>query len=387
MEDDIFAYKPNASYPLNIQNAGGYFSANQQIDFKLNCKGKKIVKNSFALNGTLKIVDANGNTPQVNTNVWLSPSAGLHGLIGNLITMTEKGGVVESILNYGRFSAMKSFSNTSETMQGEVSKAIHGIFPNNNTVLAQKFARGEYGNGNINFSLPLNFCLNNAYNVDTGEQADIPYSLLGSDASPLGITIRLSPEQQCIFGASASNYSIRLYNLMIVWDEIPDDGHNEKIAVKVLNFTRNTVNAQYYSINSFLAQPSTGFMLSFIKQTDEADQTKDFYQIQALARNPVTKVGLTSLELLLDDKNSIFKYRLSTSDQERLYSNMVMQGVDTTSLTRSDYYESNNIGDLYSLYFPTLITGHKVSIILYNPNITSVNGYNAYCYYLGIVEL
>jgi len=387
MEDDIFAYKPNASYPLNIQNAGGYFTANQQIDFKLNCKGKKIVKNSFALNGTLKIVDGNGNTPQVNSAVYLSPSAGLHGLIGNLITMTEKGGVVESILNYGRFSAMKSFSNTSETMRGEVSKAIHGIFPNNNTVLAQKFARGEYGSGNINFSLPLNFCLNNAYNVNTGEQADIPYSLLGSDASPLGITIRLSPEQQCIFGASAANYSIQLYNICLVWDEIPDDGHREKIAVKVLNFTRNTVNAQYYSINSFLAQPSSGFMLSFIKQTDEADQTKDFYQIQAMARDPTTKVGLTSLELLLDDKSSIFKYRLSTSDQERLYSNMIMQGVDTTSLTRSNYYESNNLGDLYSLYFPTLITGHKVSIILYNPNITSINAFNAYCFYLGIVEL
>ena len=382
--DKEFSYKPNATYPLNIAGSGGAFTSNQQCDFKINAKGKKIVRKTLALNGTLKIVDGNGNTPSASSQVWLSPSAGLHGIISNLITITEKKGTVENILNYGRYVAMHKFSTTIETMRGEVARAMHGIFPNDNTVLAQQFAMGD-NDGNINFSLPLEFCLNHSHDVNTGEECDIPYSMLGSDSSPLQITMRFSPANQSIFGADASNYSIEIYNLMVVWDEVNDDGHNPAIAMKVLNFTRNTINSQYYSINCFLPIPSSGLMVSFIAIASEADQTQDYYQIQALPRN-ASGQGTQSLELLLDDTQRVFKYRLAQSDQERLYSNMLMQGTTTTSLTRADFYESK-IGEMYSLMFPTLITGHKVSVVLYNPNIISTAGFNAYAFYLGLVEL
>ena len=171
---------------------------------------------------------------------------------------------------------------------------------------------------------------------------------------------------------------------MLVWDEVPDDGRDEAMAMKVLNFTRNTINSQYYSINSFMAVPSNGLLLSFININDESNSAKDYYQIQALPRDANGK-GTQSLELLLDDRQQVFKYRLAASDQERLYSNMLMQGTTTTSLTRANFYESN-IGEMYSLMFPTLITGHKVSVVLYNPNIASNNGFNAYAFYLGLVE-
>jgi hypothetical protein len=385
--DGPFPYKPNASYPLNITASGGYYGANQQIDFKINAIGKKIVKKSFKLNGTVKIVNLNTDpiSPVGNSNVYLSPAAGLHGLIQNIITTTEKGGVLENILNYGRSVAMHQFSITSETELGEVGRSMQGIFPNNNTVLAQQFAQGQAGSGNIDFSLPLDFCLNHSYDVSTGEDCDIPYSMVGSDANPLQITLRLSPLQQMIFGPDAGNFTVEIYNLMLVWAEVPDDGKHGKVAVKVSNMTKNTINSAYSTQTSFLPIPSTGMQVSYVSLANEADQTKDYYQIQALPKAS-DGTGIKSLQLLLDDTLQLFKYQILTQ-QEQIYSNMLLQGSMTTSLTRSTFYQNQQLGDIFSMIFPYLLVGHKLSVVLYNPNITVNTPFNAYAFYQGLVEL
>jgi hypothetical protein len=371
-----FQNKINSCFPLNVPSVGSSYQPNQQVEFRPNCENKRIKAGSWSLNGSAKLLNR-----EEGNDVYFSPSAGLHGMISSIITTTF-GSVRENILNYGRLCAQEFFYETSETRQGELNLAMQGIFPNNNTVLANAFAVGNNANY-INFSLPLNFCLNKVYNM-SGEAADCPFSKLASGQDQLGITIRISPLSQMLFGADADTIEIELTNLLLTWDEEPDDGKNEKLMMEIVNNTRNTANSNYFSISTFLSMPSTSVSISFIPLAYENDQLYDYYEISTLPQN--NGQGTQSLELLLDDQASIIKYKLNTSQQERIYSNMLMLNKSTTSLTKSDWYQSE-LGEMYSIAFPVLLAGHKLSIIVYNPYLVSNNGYACYAFFKGYADL
>lgn len=385
-----FPFKYNASYPINIP-ANGSFQPNSQLDFKVSCPGKKIVAGSWALNFDI-VTQSTGvrpnNSVTASDDVYLSLWAGAHGMIQNIITAKGDGQVIENILNYGRCVAASKYNTlTTEKATGEVDQSVHCIAANKtlSNLMLQGCNEGGINNSILHVSLPLDFCLNNAFD-DNGVKVDVPYSLLGDQNQELHLTLRLSPVNQMIFGDDAASFSVVLKNVLLTWQERVDDGKHGSIYLRIKNQVRNTLVSAQTNVQSFLPIASDGCTLSFIKIAHENSQIYDYYALETLPLNTSTNsVGTEYVDALINDQEVIYQYR-QVSAQERAYNHLVAMGSTRSALTLSQFFQSG-YGELYSMMFGHILDKAKISFNIYNPQIQSTQPYNCYTYYTGYIKL
>ena len=113
----------------------------QTVDFLLDVRGRKLIKNSIRIEGTIKALDAVSGSPITHASaVKVENAIGAHAFFDSFTVETENKGVLENLQNYPRHANMVSRATlTSDDLLSSqyVAEARGPVEANGNYVLQQ----------------------------------------------------------------------------------------------------------------------------------------------------------------------------------------------------------------------------------------------------------
>ena len=281
-------------------NATGSFTEFNTADFILTGPGRKYLKNSLRMEGTI-VVKKNGVEKTLVDDFRLDNMIGFHGLIESVATDVQSLSQIENLNQYPVYAKMQiaSSSNPEDLCRSDYIAEGRGPLDKNGVyVLEEVAASNKQATGaaavqlsESPFCIKPNMCLNRMVGGD--------YSF--NKHGYLKVSINFARANHFIFGLDCdATMSYEVKNLRLRYTTVPEDNKDVKILMNSYVAIKSTMNSQSASLQARVPSDTvTGVAISFLEQTDESSAKENTYQLQKLP-------GISTLKFLFSDTQNRF---------------------------------------------------------------------------------
>ena len=258
----------------------------QTVDFLLDVRGRKLIKNSIRIEGSIQALDAvSGSAITHASGVKLENAIGAHAFFDSFTVETENKGVLENLQNYPRHANMVSRATlTPDDMLSSqyIAEGRGPVEANGNYVLQQvadnAFVTGQTApvatnNVDSSFSISPSICFNRMGGDD--------YSF--SKNGFIRVSMILSSATECLFGGADQPKDYSLTDLACRFQTAPDDGSQGAMLMKSYVNVVSSVQSTSTTVSARVpSQSVNGVAMSFINQADVRSNQRNAYELQRL---------------------------------------------------------------------------------------------------------
>tara|TARA_R110000796_G_scaffold251072_1_gene381631 strand:+ start:50 stop:1189 length:1140 start_codon:yes stop_codon:yes gene_type:complete len=258
----------------------------QTVDFLLDVRGRKLIKNSIRIEGTIKALDAVSGSPITHASaVKVENAIGAHAFFDSFTVETENKGVLENLQNYPRHANMVSRATlTSDDLLSSqyVAEGRGPVEANGNYVLQQvadnAFITAQTtpvatNNVDPSFSIRPSICFNRMGGDD--------YSF--SKNGFIRVSMILSAATECLFGGADQPKDYSLTDLACRFQSSPDDGSQGAMLMKSYVNVVSSVQSTSTTVSARVpSQSVNGVAMSFVNQSDVRSNQRNAYELQRL---------------------------------------------------------------------------------------------------------
>jgi hypothetical protein len=323
----------------------------QTVDFLLDVRGRKLIKNSIRIEGSIKALDAVGGSAITHASgVKLENAIGAHAFFDSFTVETENKGVLENLQNYPRHANMVSRATlTSDDMLSSqyVAEGRGPVEANGNYVLQQvadnAFVTGQTApvatnNVDPSFSIRPSICFNRMGGDD--------YSF--SKNGFIRVSMILSSATECLFGGADQAKDYSLTDLACRFQTAADDGSQGAMLMKSYVNVVSSVQSTSTTVSARVpSQSVNGVAMSFINQSDLRSNQRNAYELQRLPQ-------WSNIEFLFN--NSLQEYLTYTINDE---SDALQKGLEALESAGHSQVSSKtlkaNKGAIFGLPFNSYI--------------------------------
>jgi hypothetical protein len=382
-------------HSVKPENTKENYQEFDNIDFLMSAENRSFVAGSFRLCGNVQIQWPAVPNPQV-PNVIYEPLniktaydgfTGSHCFVDRVDVSFQQTGNVENLSYYPRYQSCKAQAtlakedlfNSAYTVENRVPseklsnlmlKGMCDINKVNDTTLNSAFVSP------LDFSLKLDFCLNNLINSPV-----IPYAKTGDVRLKLTLARNLS----ILFGDSriGSEIFYKLSNLRVIYQSVPDDGNYlPQYTMRVMTSIKSSMQSTYSNLSYKVPMVCDSFYATAILQSEE-----DNALVNGLQNERIPHVS--ELQIIWNDTmNQQITYSLV--NEEQILNNFIeavrrsQPGSNNTGLNT---LASNNGWGL-GLNFGQLVDLSKTKLGLnIKSDINSGNPYVLYTFFSGILSI
>ena len=239
----------------------------QTVDFLLDVRGRKLIKNSIRIEGTIKALDAVSGSPITHASaVKVENAIGAHAFFDSFTVETENKGVLENLQNYPRHANMVSRATlTSDDLLSSqyVAEARGPVEANGNYVLQQ-----VADNAFIT-----------AQTTPVATNNDYSFSKNGF----IRVSMILSSATECLFGGADQPKDYSLTDLACRFQSSPDDGSQGAMLMKSYVNVVSSVQSTSTTVSARVpSQSVNGVAMSFVNQSDVRSNQRNAYELQRL---------------------------------------------------------------------------------------------------------
>ncbi len=281
-------------------NATGSFTEFNTADFILTGAGRKYLKNSLRLEGTV-VVKKNNVEKTLVDKFSLDPMIGFHGLIESVSTDVQSLSQIENLTQYPVYAKMgaasgmdvEDFYRSDHVAEGRGGLDANGVYVLEAVAASNKQATGAAAVKTVEapFCIKPNMCLNRM----TG--GDYSFDKMGY----IRVSINFARSNHFLFGLDCdATMSYEVKNLRLRYTTVPDDKKDVKILMNSYVAIKSTMNSQNASLQARVPSDAVlGVAISFLKQSDESDAKENTYQLQKLPQ-------IRNLKFLFSDTQNRF---------------------------------------------------------------------------------
>ncbi len=281
-------------------NASNSFSEFNTADFILTGEGRKYLKNSLRLEGTI-VVKKNGVEKTLVDDFRLDNQIGFHGMIESVSTDVQSMSQIENLNQYPVYAKMlasssmmaEDFCRADMVAEGRGAVDANGVYVLEAVAASNKQATGAAAvlTSEAPFCLKPNMCLNRM----TG--GDYSFNKYGY----IRVSINFARSNHFLFGLDCDGtMSYEVKNLKLRYTTVPEDGANVKILMNSFVSIKSTMNSQNASFQARVPSDAVlGVAMSFLKQTDESSAKENTYQLQKMP-------NINNIKFLFSDTQNRF---------------------------------------------------------------------------------
>tara|TARA_R110001632_G_scaffold228172_1_gene363174 strand:- start:817 stop:1953 length:1137 start_codon:yes stop_codon:yes gene_type:complete len=257
----------------------------QTVDFLIDARGRKLLKNSIRIEGDITALDAIGGNPiTFESNVKLDNSIGAHTFFDSYSVETEMKGVLENLQNAPRYAAMVSRATlaSDDLLSSQFVAEARGPVESNGNYVLQQVSDNAYvaGQNEIvanrtqpSFSIIPSICFN--------RQGGDDYSF--NKNGWIRVSCILSPANQALFGGADQAKDYTLQNLALRFQTREDDGSQGPMLMKSYVNVVSSVQSTSTTVSARVPSSSVnGVALSFIKQSNVNDFQENTHALESL---------------------------------------------------------------------------------------------------------
>jgi len=258
----------------------------QTVDFLIDARGRKLLKNSIRIEGDITALDAvGGNAITFASNVKIDNSIGAHTFFDSWSVETENKGVLENLQNSPRHNAMVSRATlaSDDLLSSQYVAEARGPVEVNGNYVLQKVSDNAYvaaGGGEIvanqtqpSFSIIPQICFNRMGGDD--------YSF--NKGGFIRVSCILAPANQALFGGGAAAKDYTLQNLALRFQTREDDGSQGPMLMKSYVNVVSSVQSTATTVSARVpSQSVNGVALSFVKQSVINDPQQNSHALESL---------------------------------------------------------------------------------------------------------
>ena len=257
----------------------------QTVDFLIDARGRKLLKNSIRIEGDITALDAVGGNPiTFDSQVKLDNSIGAHTFFDSYSVETEMKGVLENLQNAPRHTAMVSRATLSsdDLLSSQFVAEARGPVEANGNYVLQQVSDNAYVAGQAeitanrtqpSFSIMPSLCFNRMGGDD--------YSF--NKNGWIRVSCILSPANQALFGGANQVKAYTLQNLALRFQTREDDGSQGPMLMKSYVNVVSSVQSTSTTVAARVPSSSVnGVALSFIKQSNVNDPQQNSHALESL---------------------------------------------------------------------------------------------------------
>ena len=395
----------------NVRSDGyGEFDS---VDFALDFSGRSMIAGSVRLEADYEVLrggaalDPDNSAALRGDLVSNAPEIGGHGFLHSWTTSFQKAGLVENLVEYPRYVAMKTAGTMSNNDLLCAEMVAEGRSPHDNIqrkIILPKVPvdlggggigtsatqhRGSsfsrYANNkssvqvtgtNIvrpDFSLKPLICINNVLSQN---------SLVGySKSGQIRLSVNLERDNVALYGPEMSDavYTYRLYNMRITFASVPE-APMQPIQLKSHICLKSTINSALANVSSKVPAVCNSVAISFIRQDRE---THNLFKNTELAKLPsVEKVRF----MFNDSTNKYISYELKNIPE------MIKEGTKAMNVGGGKTMVTENLlnankGFMLGLDFGTAIDLSNQKFNVQVENSVAIVPFLMFAYYSSILNL
>ena len=257
----------------------------QTVDFLIDARGRKLLKNSIRIEGDITALDAVGGNPiTFASNVKIDNSIGAHTFFDSWSVETENKGVLENLQNSPRHNAMVSRATlaSDDLLSSQYVAEARGPVEVNGNYVLQKVSDNAYVAGQAeiaanqtqpSFSIMPQICFNRMGGDD--------YSF--NKGGFIRVSCILAPANQALFGGGAAAKDYTLQNLALRFQTREDDGSQGPMLMKSYVNVVSSVQSTATTVSARVpSQSVNGVALSFVKQSVVNDPQQNSHALESL---------------------------------------------------------------------------------------------------------
>ena len=395
----------------NVRDGG--YGAFDSVDFALDFSGRSMIAGSVRLEAEYEILNNTaplGLGPTLRgERVSTAAEIGAHSFMHSWNTSFQKAGLVENLVEYPRYVAMRTagtMSNndllsasmvaegrsTSELLQRKICLPKTPVDLGGGAVgaghlehrgsgfsgYAANSATAQVTGDNIvrpDFSVKPLICVNNVLSQN---------SLIGySSSGQIRLSVNLERDNVALYGPEMTQtgtaYSYKLYNMRITFASVPEVPA-QPIQLKSHLCLKSTINSALANVSSKVPAVCNSVAISFIRQDREV---ANLFKNTELAKLPsVDKVRF----MFNDSTNKYISYELKTiSEMIKEGSKAMSTGGDKTMV--SDSLLNANRGFVIGLDFGSAIDLSNQKFNVQIENSTAIDPFLMFSYYSSILNM
>ena len=257
----------------------------QTVDFLIDARGRKLLKNSIRIEGDITALDAVGGAAiTFASNVKIDNSIGAHTFFDSWSVETENKGVLENLQNSPRHNAMVSRATlaSDDLLSSQYVAEARGPVEVNGNYVLQKVSDNAYVAGQAeitanqtqpSFSIMPQICFNRMGGDD--------YSF--NKGGFIRVSCILAPANQALFGGGAAAKDYTLQNLALRFQTREDDGSQGPMLMKSYVNVVSSVQSTATTVSARVpSQSVNGVALSFVKQSVVNDPQQNSHALESL---------------------------------------------------------------------------------------------------------
>lgn len=257
----------------------------QTVDFLLDARGRKLIKNSIRIEFDANCLDAVGGATITNaSNVKLENAIGGHAFFDSFTCETENKGVLENLQNYPRYCNMVSRSTLAQDdlLSSQFVAEGRGPAEENGNYVLQYVSDNSYVAGQAEVAArqqPPSFSI--APQVCFNRQGGDDYSF--DKNGFIRVSMILAPVNQALFGGAAAAKDYTLANMALRYQTRADDGEQGAMLMKSYVNVVSSVQSTATTVSARVPSSQVnGVALSFIKQSNVNAIQPNSYKLEAL---------------------------------------------------------------------------------------------------------
>ena len=324
----------------------------QTVDFLLDVRGRKLIKNSIRIEGTIKALDnvTGGASITSASGVKLENAIGAHAFFDSFTVETENKGVLENLANYPRHANMVSRATltSDDILSSQYIAEGRGPVEANGNYVLQQVADNAFitaqttpvatNNVDPSFSIRPSICFNRMGGDD--------YSF--SKNGFIRVSMILSSATECLFGGADQPKTYSLTDLACRFQTSQDDGSQGAMLMKSYVNVVSSVQSTSTTVSARVpSQSVNGVAMSFINQSDVRSNQRNAYELQRLPQ-------WSNIEFLFN--NSLQEYLTYTIRDE---SDALQKGLEALESAGHSQVSSKtlkaNKGTIFGLAFNSYI--------------------------------
>jgi len=257
----------------------------QTVDFLLDARGRKLIKNSIRIEFDALALDAvGGNTITNVSNIKLENAIGGHAFFDSFTCETENKGVLENLQNYPRHCNMVSRATLcpDDLLSSQFVAEGRGPAEENGNYVLQYVSDNSYVAGQAEvvtrqvapaFSISPQVCFN--------RQGGDDYSF--DKNGFIRVSMILAPANQAVFGGAVAPKDYTLANMALRYQTREDDGSQGAMLMKSYVNVVSSVQSTATTVSARVPSSQVnGVAISFIKQSNVNAVQPNSYQLEAL---------------------------------------------------------------------------------------------------------
>ena len=368
--------KHNSVEPLSKKASYG---ENENIDFTLDFENEKYVSNSLRISGEVKFETTTGNRVADGDDVKFDGKSGAHSLFRQFTVEFERKGVINTFQNYGRLVRMKA-DCTKYYKDFFSSEAVCELRAPKDR-FTQWITRGV-GNEGVGGNTPNNFVNPSFYLKPLICLNEMSGNLSYGKSGQIKVSLETESFINTLYGADVagtSNY--KLYNLRLHYLTVPEDGIDEKVAMRTHHHVKQNLDSSHGVISTRVPAIADSVSCSFLKSKHqnnsgynnvETEKIPELEEVQFLFNDQITYIDFpiqNPVEVLDNYVNSMTKGN---------------PGHNSSMPTDIDRDSGFGIG----LYWGKFVdfTNNKYTMSI-KSGISNVDNYEVFMYFHGLVAL